>query len=158
MEQAELLSSRVASWVCRGSGRLTSRCSRRTHQRSRSNPDFRQVRSQLNARTLGGCPSASEAIDCEMPLRFAWDARKAAANVRKHGISFPEAASAFADLHSITIPDPDHSAEEDRFVLIGRTRRQLLVVVAHVERGTITRIISARSAGRRERRMYEEGE
>jgi len=93
-----------------------------------------------------------------MPLRFAWDARKAAANVRKHGISFSEAASAFADLHSITIPDPDHSLEEDRFVLIGRTRMQLLVVVAHVERGTITRIISARPAGRRERRMYEEGE
>jgi uncharacterized protein len=93
-----------------------------------------------------------------MPLRFAWDARKAATNVRKHGVSFSEAATAFADLQSITIPDPDHSAEEDRFVLIGRTRNQLLVVIAHVERGATTRIISARPAGRRERRMYEEGE
>ena len=93
-----------------------------------------------------------------MPLRFAWDARKAAANVRKHGVSFQEAATAFADPQSITVPDPDHSAEEDRFVLIGRTGRQLLVVVAHVERGAITRIISARPAGRRERRVYEEGD
>jgi uncharacterized protein len=93
-----------------------------------------------------------------MPLRFAWDARKAAANVRKHGVGFSEAATAFEDLRSITIPDPDHSAEEDRFVLIDRTRKQLLVVVAHVERGATTRIISARPAGRRERRMYEEGE
>jgi uncharacterized protein len=93
-----------------------------------------------------------------MPLRFAWDARKAAANERKHGVGFSEAATAFEDWQSITIPDPDHSTEEDRYILIDHTRRQLLVVVAHVERGPITRIISARPAGRRERRMYEEGE
>jgi uncharacterized DUF497 family protein len=93
-----------------------------------------------------------------MPLRFAWDARKAAANVRKHGVTFGEAATAFADPHSMTIADPDHSADEDRFVTIGRTRKQLLVVVAHVERGEITRIINARPAGRWERRRYEEGD
>jgi len=93
-----------------------------------------------------------------MALRFAWDARKAATNLRKHGISFAEAATAFADPLSITIADPDHSEDEERFLLIGRSDRQHLVVVAHVERGDIVRIISARPASRRERDIYEEGE
>jgi uncharacterized DUF497 family protein len=93
-----------------------------------------------------------------MALQFTWDPRKAATNLRKHGVSFPEAASAFADPLSITIPDPDHSLDEDRFLLIGRSVRQHLVVVAHVERGDIIRIISARTASRRERQTYEEGE
>ena len=93
-----------------------------------------------------------------MPLRFAWDARKASANLRKHGVSFPDAATAFADPLSITIADPDRSSDEARLVLIGRTRKQLLVVVAHVERSGVTRIISARPAGRRERIEYEEAE
>jgi uncharacterized DUF497 family protein len=93
-----------------------------------------------------------------MPLRFTWDARKAAANVRKHGVSFAEAATAFEDPFSITIPDPDHSAAEERFILIGRARSDHLVVVAHVERGDTIRIISARPASRRERDRYEEGE
>lgn len=93
-----------------------------------------------------------------MPLRFVWDARKAEANLRKHGVSFPEAATAFGDPLSITIRDPDHSAREERFILIGQSRQQHLVVVAHVERGEIIRIISARPANRRERMSYEEGE
>lgn len=93
-----------------------------------------------------------------MPLRFAWDARKAATNLRKHGISFGEAATAFGDPLSVTIPDPDHSDDEDRFLLIGRSARQHLVVVAHVERGDVIRIISARAASRRERIAYEEGD
>ena len=93
-----------------------------------------------------------------MPLRFAWDARKAATNLRKHGISFGEAATAFGDPLSVTIPDPDHSDDEDRFLLIGRSARQHLVVVAHVERGDVIRIISARAASRRERSAYEEGD
>lgn len=93
-----------------------------------------------------------------MPLRFSWDGRKAAMNIRKHGIGFAEAAAAFEDLQSITISDPDHSAREQRFLLIGRTRRQRLVVVAHVERGETTRIISARPACRRERKAYEASE
>ena len=93
-----------------------------------------------------------------MPLRFTWDRRKAAANLSKHGVSFPEAASAFGDPLSITIPDPDHSLDEEHFILIGRSIRQHLVVVAHVERGDTIRIISARTASRRERRFYEEGE
>ena len=93
-----------------------------------------------------------------MALQFAWNERKAAANQRKHGVSFVEAATAFADPLSVTIPDPDHSEDEERFILIGQTRNVHIVVVAHVERGAIIRIISARPATRRERSIYEEGE
>lgn len=93
-----------------------------------------------------------------MPLRFSWESRKATANLRKHGVSFSEAASAFNDPLSITIPDPDHSLDEDRFILIGQSIRHHLVVVAHVERGDTIRIISARTASRHERHTYEEGE
>jgi uncharacterized DUF497 family protein len=91
-----------------------------------------------------------------MSLQFTWDPKKATANLRKHGVGFPEAATAFADPHSITIADPDHSAGEERFVLIGQSDRRRLVVVAHVERGDLIRIISARPASRRERNTYEE--
>ena len=91
-----------------------------------------------------------------MPLRFAWDPRKASANLRKHRVSFAEAASAFEDLLSVTIPDPLHSDNEERFILISLSRKRHLVVVAHVERGDIIRIISARIASRAERRIYEE--
>ena len=66
-----------------------------------------------------------------------------------------ESPTAFADPHSITIGDPDHSANEERFVLIGQSDRRRLVVVAHVERGDLIRIISARLASRRERNTYE---
>lgn len=93
-----------------------------------------------------------------MPLRFSWESRKATANLRKHGVSFSEAASAFNDPLSITIPDPDHSLDEDRFILIGQSIRHHLVVVAHVGRGDTIRIISARTASRHERHTYEEGE
>lgn len=92
-----------------------------------------------------------------MPLRFTWDARKAQANLRKDGVSFVEAATAFEDPLSITVADPDHSADEARFILIGRSNSQQLVVVAHVERDETIRIISARPASRRERSTYEEG-
>ena len=91
-----------------------------------------------------------------MSLRFTWDSQKASANLRKHGVGFPEAATAFADPLSLTIPDPDHSVGEERFVLIGQSDRRRLVVVAHVERGELIRIISARLPTRRERKTYEE--
>jgi uncharacterized DUF497 family protein len=91
-----------------------------------------------------------------MSLRFTWDPAKAAANLRKHGVSFMEASTAFADPLSITIPDPDHSVGEERFVLIGLSDRQHLVVVAHAERSDLIRIISARPANRHERKTYEE--
>jgi uncharacterized DUF497 family protein len=93
-----------------------------------------------------------------MALRFGWDPRKAANNRRKHGVSFEEAGSAFADPLSVTIADPDHSEAEERFLLLGLSGRQRLLVVAHAERGDEVRIISARLATRRERRVYEEGE
>jgi uncharacterized DUF497 family protein len=83
-----------------------------------------------------------------MALRFSWDPRKAAANWRKHRIGFEEAATAFADKLSLTIPDPDH--------LVGLSVRNRLLVVSHVERGDEIRLISARLASRRERRNYEE--
>jgi uncharacterized DUF497 family protein len=93
-----------------------------------------------------------------MALRFTWDPRKAAANKRKHGIDFAEAATAFADPLSLTIPDPDHSEAEDRFLLVGLSVRERLLVVVHVERAADEiRLISARRATRRERAQYEEG-
>ena len=90
-------------------------------------------------------------------MRFSWDPRKASANVKKHGVSFDEASTAFADPLSITVPDPDHSTDETRFLLIGRSTRQRVLVVIHAERSeSDIRLISARPAIRRERRIYEE--
>ncbi|MBI1809269.1 MAG: BrnT family toxin [Gemmatimonadetes bacterium] len=90
-------------------------------------------------------------------MRFTWDPRKASANFRKHRVSFEEASTAFGDPLSVTVPDPEHSADESRFILIGRSVRPRLIVVVHAERGdTDIRIISARTASRRERRVYEE--
>jgi uncharacterized DUF497 family protein len=93
-----------------------------------------------------------------MALGFSWDSRKAASYERKHGVSFEEAVTAFGDLLSFTVPDPDHSADENRFLLLGLSDQNRLLVVAHVERGDDTRIINARLATRRERMKYEEGD
>jgi uncharacterized DUF497 family protein len=93
-----------------------------------------------------------------MGLRFTWSPRKAANNRRKHGVSFEEAATAFGDPLSITIPDPDHSKEEERFILIGMSVNRRSLVVVHVERAEDEyQIISARLATRHERTRYEEG-
>jgi len=89
-------------------------------------------------------------------MRFEWDARKAGANFRKHGISFREAATVFGDPLAWTFPDPDHSASEERLITIGISQLGNRVVVAHTHRGGAVRIISARRATRRERRFYEE--
>jgi len=86
-----------------------------------------------------------------MELGFEWDGAKAAMNERKHGVSFVEAMSAFDDPLSLTIPDPDHSGDEDRFVLIGETKRNRVIVVVHALRGETIRIISARRATASER-------
>ena len=90
-----------------------------------------------------------------MSLQFEWDPAKAASNLRKHGVAFEEAATAFGDPLSLTIADPLHSEAEDRFVQIGRSQAGRLVVVAHVERGGSIRVISARPATRQERKTYE---
>jgi len=93
-----------------------------------------------------------------MALRFSWDPRKAASNLRKHGVSFEEAVTAFGDTLSLTIRDPEHSESEDRFVLLGLSANSRFLVVVHAERGDDDiRIISARLASRRERTQYEEG-
>lgn len=92
-----------------------------------------------------------------MSLIFKWDKRKAAANLKKHGVSFQEAATVFGDPLSITIEDPDHSEDETRFIIIGQSYQGQTIVVAHAERGDNIRIISARLATRRERQAYEEG-
>ena len=93
-----------------------------------------------------------------MALRFLWNPRKAASNERKHGVNFQEATTIFDDALSVTIADPDHSVDEERFLLIGLSNRRRLLVVAHSERGESIRIISARRANRQERRTYEEDE
>lgn len=91
-----------------------------------------------------------------MPLNFAWDRPKASANLRKHGLSFEEVAAVFADECALTIPDPDHSLVEARFILLGTSYRAKMLVVVHTERGDSILIISARPANRRERQQYEE--
>ena len=91
-----------------------------------------------------------------MSLRFTWDAKKAAANERKHRVSFAEAATAFADPLSLTVPDHEHSETEERFLLLGLSHRGRLLVIAHTERDDTIRLISARRANRREQAVYEE--
>ena len=88
-------------------------------------------------------------------LQFVWNRAKAAENLRKHGVDFAEAATAFADRLSITIGDPDHSVGEERWLLVGQSSTGRLLVVAHTERGDEIRLISARLATRRERENYE---
>jgi len=91
-----------------------------------------------------------------MGLRFEWDRRKAARNLAQHGVSFDEASTVFADELSLTIPDPDHSDDEERWIIIGRSHRGRLLVVVHTEDDATVRIISAREAEKRERVKYEE--
>jgi uncharacterized DUF497 family protein len=86
-----------------------------------------------------------------------WDPVKARQNLRKHKVSFEEAATVFHDTLSLTIDDPLHSEDEDRFVIIGESLQRRTLVVVHTDRGDKIRLISARLATARERRAYEEG-
>jgi hypothetical protein len=90
-------------------------------------------------------------------MEFEWDVEKAARNVKKHGVSFHEAATVFGDPLALTYHAPDHSDDEDRFLTFGNSSQQRLLIVSHTDRGASTRIISARRATRRERKLYEEG-
>jgi len=90
-------------------------------------------------------------------MRFEWDSRKSAANRRKHGVTFEEASTALRDPLSATVHDPDHSADEDRFVTFGISSQGRLLVVSHTEYGDTIRIINARVANNSERQIYEEG-
>ncbi len=93
-----------------------------------------------------------------MLFTFEWNPNKAAENERKHGVSFEEASTAFHDPLSLTIYDPDHSESEDRYVLLGVSAKGNLLVVIHAERGDNIRIISARSADRREAAQYSQNQ
>ncbi len=90
-----------------------------------------------------------------MGLRFEWDELKGSENEARHGVSFPEAATVLADPLSITIPNPQHSHGEDRFLTVGLSYRRRLLVVWHADRAEVIRIIGARAATPRERRDYE---
>ena len=92
-----------------------------------------------------------------MTLSFEWDEEKAKANLKNHRVSFEEATTVFSDPFSITIPDPDHSTEEERYIDIGNSDRGRVLVVVYTERETTIRIISCRKATPTERRRYEEG-
>ena len=89
-------------------------------------------------------------------MLFAWDQKKAATNLVKHGISFEQAVTVFDDPLSDTFPDSDHSLQENRFIIIGSAKSGKILVVAHTDDGALVRIISAREATYRERKSYEE--
>jgi uncharacterized DUF497 family protein len=92
-----------------------------------------------------------------MALLFEWDPRKVRLNLTIHGVPFDEASTAFRDPLSKTIDDPLHSEDEERFVLLGQSHRDRLLVVVHTDRGGRIRLISARLVTNRERVKYEEG-
>jgi len=88
-------------------------------------------------------------------MKFSWDRRKAATNLKKHDVSFNEASTVFGDSLSATIPDPDHSVGEHRFITLGVSSAGRLLVVCHTEGAGSIRIISARRATRHEKDRYE---
>jgi len=91
-------------------------------------------------------------------LSCEWDPRKAAANAAKHGVTFEEAKTVFYDADALVIPDPDHSKDEERFIIMGRSSKPRILVVVHCFRktGSSIRIISARKAGTKEQKPYWE--
>ena len=88
-------------------------------------------------------------------MQFEWDPKKAKTNLKKHSISFDEAVTVFYDPLSASFEDPDHSVVEQRYVTIGFSSKDRLLVIAHAERGKMTRIISARLATAHERKKHE---
>ena len=91
-------------------------------------------------------------------MKFEWDPRKAKRNLAKHKVSFEAATTVFRDPLSATGADPDHSADENRFITFGLSSRRRLLTVSHTEREDSIRIISARRATKEERDFYEEGQ
>ena len=89
-------------------------------------------------------------------MQFEWDPAKGEKNIVKHGVSFEEATTVFADRSSQTIHDPDHSESEDRFVTLGISAKGRLLIVCHVDRKENIRIISSRKATRREAIQYSQ--
>jgi uncharacterized DUF497 family protein len=91
-------------------------------------------------------------------IDFEWDPNKAGRNLRKHGVTFEEAATVFRDELSITVLDPDHSTEEERYITVGQSSQGRLLLVAHADRGDAIRIISARTLTPKEKRQYEKAD
>jgi len=91
-----------------------------------------------------------------MDVNFEWDEAKAIANFRKHRVSFEEGTTVFTDPSSITVSDPLHSQDENRYIDIGRSFEGRLLVVIYTEEGSTIRLISCRQATKAERRIYEE--
>lgn len=91
-----------------------------------------------------------------MKVTIEWDPVKAQINRRKHNVTFEEAATVFTDTLSVTIPDPLHSEVEERFIIVGQSVQQRLLIVIHTDLGNKIRIISARLATAHERKTYEE--
>lgn len=90
-------------------------------------------------------------------FKFEWDNQKAASNLKKHGVSFDEAVSVFADAQALTFADTDHFESEDRSRTYGISNKGRLLVVVHTERRNSVRIISARKAARYEKSIYDQG-
>ncbi|HXQ69661.1 MAG TPA: BrnT family toxin [Pyrinomonadaceae bacterium] len=90
-------------------------------------------------------------------MQFEWDEEKGTSNLSKHGVSFEDAVTVFGDPLSDALPDPDHSFEDQRFIIIGSTESGKILVVAHTDDSQTVRIISAREATHGERQFYEEG-
>ena len=90
-------------------------------------------------------------------MEFEWNPEKAESNERKHNVSFHEGATVFGDPLAVTFSDPDHSADEERYITFGLSRFNRPIILSHTERHDKTRIISARLMTRRERKIYEEG-
>ena len=91
-----------------------------------------------------------------MKLSFEWDEEKAKANLKKHGVGFDEATTVFTNPFSLTIHDPDHSANEERYIDIGSSDKGRVLVVVYTERSSNIRIVSCRKATPSERTLYEE--
>ncbi|KIM11894.1 MAG: hypothetical protein KU37_03290 [Sulfuricurvum sp. PC08-66] len=87
---------------------------------------------------------------------FEWDEKKAYTNFKKHSVTFEEASTVFGDWQAITIPDVLHSEEEERFIIVGKSEIHNILVVVHVEKSDVIRIISARKASKSEQKFYEE--
>lgn len=92
-----------------------------------------------------------------MDNEFEWDKEKAESNLTKHTITFEEGATIFNDVFIATMPDPDHSEGEQRFIALGLSVKKRLLIVAYTERGNRTRLISCRKATPAERKAYEKG-
>jgi uncharacterized protein len=90
-------------------------------------------------------------------MQFEWNGNKAASNLSKHGVSFEEAKSVFDDPLYVDFYDPNHSEDEERYLIVGESNRGRLLIVSYTERGNSIRLISAREVTRIEREAYEEG-